>query len=929
MSQGFAGPFPVVGTGPACGMPPPPVFGPPPHPQPPMFMKPTGPPGPPTRVPGPCFHCLQMGHLRAQCPARFRGGRPYPLVNSNDCYAECQWGTPYGVSIVLPTRQGIVSTVGHCEGVNNVCNAKSAYVVSTVDNANGVDNVCNANSNFVVSKVGHTKGVDDVCNANSAYAVTTVDNANGVDNVCNANSAYAISVVGNTNGLNTIFNAKGKGDVYKVSSNQSATDCAHTLETVDDEFRVSVVSQPVVQPGGPRMQVGSLSNDTHDGDEGLRKSNTMVEVTEGDMVGPTRFWELEQNSEQIVDVQGRLKGSIEFWRTVLNASNPVIECIEEGYKLPLLSLPPPFIAKNQKSATNNPSFVTEAVAELLRNRCIQTVTQKPHICSPLSVVSNSSGKLRLVLNLRYLNQFLLKAKFKYEDLRVAMSMFQQGDYMFSLDFKSGYHHVDIHRQHWKFLGFSWGQGRKQQFYVLCVLPFGLATACYLFTKLLRPLVRHWRAQGLRAVVYLDDGIVAVSGKKEAQIASVLVQEDLSRAGFVTNHTKCNWTPSQQCAWLGFELDLEQGKITVPQAKINALEALLKDAIGKCSLPAKALASITGKIISMSPGLGPVTRLMTRGLYTLLNTRMSWLQYLPLSDHVRGELGFWYNKIEKFNGHNIWMGPSAVRVVFTDASDSGYAGYTVQHGCHIAQGTWLPDESKRSSTWRELRAVRLVLEALAAKLANERVRWFTDNQNVVRILSVGSKKPDLQNETLAIFSTSLAHCVHVEPEWIPRRDNEVADYLSRLVDYDDWSLGHVSFMELDRVWGPHIVDRFASYYNTQLPRFNSRFWNPGTEDVDAFTCDWQMDNNWLCPPVNLVPRVIRHLLKCKATATLILPEWPSAPFWPMLFPEGGKPASFIAETRTLTPATFTIIPGRRGSSLFVGYPNTNLLALRIP
>ncbi|XP_065920317.1 uncharacterized protein [Dysidea avara] len=76
VSQGFAGPFPVVGTGPACGMPPPPVFGPPPHPQPPMFMKPTGPPGPPTRVPGPCFHCLQMGHLRAQCPARFRGGRP-------------------------------------------------------------------------------------------------------------------------------------------------------------------------------------------------------------------------------------------------------------------------------------------------------------------------------------------------------------------------------------------------------------------------------------------------------------------------------------------------------------------------------------------------------------------------------------------------------------------------------------------------------------------------------------------------------------------------------------------------------------------------------------------------------------------------------------------------------------------------------------
>ena len=231
-------------------------------------------------------------------------------------------------------------------------------------------------------------------------------------------------------------------------------------------------------------------------------------------------------------------------------------------------------------------------------------------------------------------------------------MFQQGDYMFSFDFKSGYHHIDIHRQNWKFLGFSWGQGREQQFYVFCVLPFGLATACYLFTKLLRPLVWHWRAQGLQAVVYLDDGMVAVSGKKEAQIASVLVQEDLSSAGFVINHAKCNWTPSQQCAWLNFELDLEQGKIIVPQAKINALQSLLKDAIGKCSLPAKVLASITGKIISMSPGLG----LVTRGLYTLLNTRMSWLQNLPLSDHVRWELRFWCDEIENSMGIIYGWGP---------------------------------------------------------------------------------------------------------------------------------------------------------------------------------------------------------------------------------------------------------------------------------
>ena len=49
-----------------------------------------------------------------------------------------------------------------------------------------------------------------------------------------------------------------------------------------------------------------------------------------------------------------------------------------------------------------------------------------------------------------------------------------------------------------------------------VLLFGLATACYAFTKLMWPLVRFWRDRGLRVVLYLDDGIVATKQVKAAQ-----------------------------------------------------------------------------------------------------------------------------------------------------------------------------------------------------------------------------------------------------------------------------------------------------------------------------------------------------------------------------------------------------------------------------
>jgi hypothetical protein len=58
--------------------------------------------------------------------------------------------------------------------------------------------------------------------------------------------------------------------------------------------------------------------------------------------------------------------------------------------------------------------------------------------------------------------------------------------------------------------------------------------------------------------------------------------------------------------------------------------------------------------------------------------------------------------------------------------------------------------------------------------------------------------------------------------------EKADFVSKLVDYDNWSVSQEFFEFMDDMWGPSTVDRFANYLNTKLPRFISLFWNPGTE-----------------------------------------------------------------------------------------------------
>jgi len=71
----------------------------------------------------------------------------------------------------------------------------------------------------------------------------------------------------------------------------------------------------------------------------------------------------------------------------------VIDCIREGYKLPLRM---PFSKPNQKSALDNEEFVTQALMKLQQNSCIVRVTEQLYICNPLSVAANNQGELCLI-----------------------------------------------------------------------------------------------------------------------------------------------------------------------------------------------------------------------------------------------------------------------------------------------------------------------------------------------------------------------------------------------------------------------------------------------------------------------------------------------------------------------------------------------------
>ena len=89
--------------------------------------------------------------------------------------------------------------------------------------------------------------------------------------------------------------------------------------------------------------------------------------------------------------------------------------------------------------------------------------------------------------------------------KIKMQYVHKGDFMFSFDLKSGYHHLDIFSGHQQYLGFSFRFGSRIRYFSFTVLCFWISSGPYIFSKLLRPLVKHWRAQGIKIAVFLDDG----------------------------------------------------------------------------------------------------------------------------------------------------------------------------------------------------------------------------------------------------------------------------------------------------------------------------------------------------------------------------------------------------------------------------------------
>ena len=351
----------------------------------------------------------------------------------------------------------------------------------------------------------------------------------------------------------------------------------------------------------------------------------------------------------IVSPVGRLANSYSKWKEI-QANETVLDVIKFGYKLPFFTKPDSVILTNNKSALQNKDFVSTEIQNLIDKKSVTEVLNKPFVINPLTVAENKNKK-RLVLDCRHLNPHLYKKKFKYEDQSVARDIFTKGNYVITFDLSSAYHHIEIFSEHRKYLGFAWHDGKKCRYFIFNCLPFGISTAGYIFTKVMREVVSYWRAQGHKVIMFLDDGIAGAKNEKDCTMLSTIIKQNLVDLGFLLAENKCCWTPQARAIWLGLIWDFSEGVVYITEARINKLLQYIENILlliksDRC-VSCKFLAGIAGQIISMQAAVGKIVLLRTRNIFQCINSRASWQAPVLLTGNAENELKFWRENSPRF------------------------------------------------------------------------------------------------------------------------------------------------------------------------------------------------------------------------------------------------------------------------------------------
>ena len=557
---------------------------------------------------------------------------------------------------------------------------------------------------------------------------------------------------------------------------------------------------------------------------------------------------------------GSLSKHIVAWEE-LQASQWAIGVVRSGFRLPwkgskapLSQFPVNFPPPRDPQAVQ---VLDLEVQDLLTKGAIQPVQNpfSPGFYGRLFVVPKASGGWRPVLDLSILNLYLKVCRFRMETASSIRDSIRPFDWAVSIDLKDAYFHILIHKSDRKFLRFAW-QGK---IYLFVALPFGLAPAPWLFTRITRELCRAVRGQGIRLKVYLDDWLLLATSAAICSSQLKVVLNYCHKLGFILNQEKSDLVPSQEFLYLGMAFNTRDWVVSPSPQRLERFQELLEYLLSVQDAPARLMASLLGTMESLALLL-PLGRLHKRQVQRLFlensGVVQDWSRTFSLGVQFRLAVSKWLDLSWLNKGVPIAL-PPPQEFLYTDASHGGWGAHM---GDLTAAGQWDKVWSESHINALEMQAVARALAHFKGSVQDKHVRLNTDNTTVACYINKqgGSHSPSLSQQAEGILIWCQNHNVTLTARYVPGKLNVLADSLSRshMILPSEWTLSHNVLKPIWEIWFKPQIDLFATRFSKRLPLFVSPVPDPQAWAVDAFSIPWNNLVAYAFPPFPIIGKVLR-------------------------------------------------------------------------
>lgn len=567
------------------------------------------------------------------------------------------------------------------------------------------------------------------------------------------------------------------------------------------------------------------------------------------------------------------------WKKITSDSF-ILECIQ-GYKIPFTG----FVYQHKKpnvSFNSGKDLINceNAIEKLLRKGAIRKCNYvKGQFLSSYFLVPKPDGDVRFILNLKDLNSYIKTEHFKLEDIRTACNLISKNSFMVVLDLQDAYLTVPIHKSYRKFLRFEF----KGQIFEFLVLPFGLAPAPWVFTKITKPILRILRLLGYLSVLYLDDFLLIGGTVKECLQNLTATKEILLKLGFLVNTKKSSLIPTQRVNYLGFTIDSNQFIIELTDKRKIQVSSLIKSFIKKDKCSIEELASIIGSLIAtcQAAKYGYLyTKILEREkILALEANNYNYNKKISVSVEMVDELKWWQQNINK-NKKSLDKISSYDITIFTDASKTGWGA---TNGSNNVWGTWDKIERSHHINYLELLAIKNALLNLIPGKTDVNVLLRVDNTTAISYINKmgGVQHLDFLLLSRSIWQWAERRNIFLFASYIKSKENAEADRLSRIQNPDtEWALSPKVFHKITKQLGYPAIDLFATYQNAKCNRYISRYPERQAVETDAFTVNWASLFFYAFPPFAIILKTLRKIEEDGAQGILVVPDWPNQAWYPL-------------------------------------------------